>query len=416
MTPLDVIYLILAGVTAPRWRRKNRGGWPERFGKGDPIPKSDRPRVLLHGVSVGETSALQPIVPILQAKGIDVVISATTDTGLACAGDLYKGVCGVVRYPLDASWAVRRFLDRVQPDAVGLFELELWPQFVSACTRRGIPVAVINGRLSERSFKGYRKLRFAIGRSFQRLAFAAVQDQAYAERFRTMGVGRVEVTGSMKWDAVPQTDDEAESRAATLADELGIDRSQPLIVGASTAEGEEAMLHSACPPDAQLLCAPRKPERFEEAALAMPGCRRRTDPRAGEPHSGRFLLDTIGELPVVYRLADVVVIGRSFAPLHGSDVGAPAVCGVPIVAGPRMGDFQIMTTALEAAGALQRTDESQLPAVLADLLADGERRHRMAEAARACVAQHRGASERNAMLLAGLLQQGSPVERTAAEG
>lgn len=407
MTPLDLIYLAAAGLTAPRWRRKNRGGWPERFGKGEPLPPTtnhaSKPRILLHGVSVGETSALRPIVPLLQDQGLDVVVSATTDTGLARARSLYAGVCPVVRYPLDASWAVRRFLDRVQPDAVALFELELWPQFVKACARRGIPVAVINGRLSARSFKGYRRLRFAIGPSFRRLAFAAVQDEAYAGRFREMGVARVEVTGSMKWDAVPMHAAGVSSKAADLADALGLDRDRPLIVGASTAEGEEALLHKACPPDAQLLCAPRHPERFAEAASALPHCRRRSDPAAGVASSDRFLLDTIGELSLAYELADLVVIGRSFGTLHGSDVGEPAGLGVAMLAGPRMGDFAIMADALEAAGAMRRTSAASLTGDVAELTADDAKRAQMGEAARRCVAEHRGASARNAALLGDLL-------------
>lgn len=402
MTPLDLVYLVAAGVTAPWWRRKNRGGWPERFGKGPSLPPKSRPRILLHGVSVGETNALASIVPLLIERGIDVVVSASTDTGIARAKELHGSACHVVRYPLDASWAVRRFLDRVQPDAVGLLELELWPQFLAACERRRVPVAVFNGRLSERSFRGYRRLRFALAPSFRRLAFAAVQDAAYAQRFEAMGTRRVEITGSMKWDALPACGAAAES-AASLAAAIGIDRSRPLIVAASTAEGEEALLHAACPGGVQLLCAPRQVQRFEEAAQALPGCRRRSDAAAGDATSGRFLLDTIGELPTAIALADLVVLGRSFGVLHGSNPGEPAAHGVPMVAGPRMGDFAMMADALEASGALVRTEAGDLAGTLAGLMSDGEARRRMGEAALACVAEHRGASERNAHRLAGLL-------------
>ena len=415
MTPLDLVYLVAAGVTAPRWRSKNRSGWPERFGKGEALPPPHRPRILLHGVSVGETNALASIVPLLLERGLEVVVSASTDTGLARAQELHGSRCHVVRYPLDASWAVRRFLDRVQPSAVGLLELELWPQFLAACQKRSIPCAVFNGRLSERSFRGYRRLRFAVGPSFRRLAFAAVQDEAYAERFRAMGTNRIEVTGSMKWDAIPagtplgDADGGASAsepgRADALAAALGIDRSRPLIVAASTAEGEEALLHRACPPGVQLLCAPRQVQRFDEAAAALPGCRRRSDALAGDASSGRFLLDTIGELQVAFALADLVVIGRSFGVLHGSNPGEPASCGRAMVAGPRMGDFAMMAEALEAAGALVRVEAGGLAATLGGLMASPDERRRMGAAALGCVRQHRGASDRNAELLAGLLRQ-----------
>jgi 3-deoxy-D-manno-octulosonic-acid transferase len=131
----------------------------EWFGSaGTPRPAPDRPRILLHAVSVGEVSALRGVVPLLVPHA-DVVISVTTDTGIARARELFGATCAIVRYPLDFSWAVRRFLDRVKPDAVALVELEVWPNFVDACASRGISVCIINGRLSERSFKGYRRIR-----------------------------------------------------------------------------------------------------------------------------------------------------------------------------------------------------------------------------------------------------------------
>lgn len=283
MNALDLVYAVGAAVLSPVWARKARGGWGERFGVAPALPApgaGGRRRILLHAVSVGEVNALRGLVPLLR-EGAEVVVAAATDTGLARARELYGRDGPVVRYPLDFSWAVERFLDAVRPDAVGLVELEVWPNFVAACVRRGIPVGVINGRLSERSFRGYRRIHRWMSRSFASLAFAAVQDEAYAERFRAMGVPgeRVRVTDSMKWDAAAPADDAPGS--AALAAELGIDRARPLVVGGSTAGDEEALLHAACPAGAQLLCAPRKPEHFDEAAAAMTGCVRRSAKRSG---------------------------------------------------------------------------------------------------------------------------------------
>src|SRR5262249_23325569 len=151
-----------------------------------------------------------------------------------------------------------RFLNAIQPDAAALVELEIWPNFMRECTRRAIPVAVINGRLSERSFKGYSRFRRFLAPSFGRLRFAAAQDEAYAERFRFMGVRDVRVGGSMKWDAVtPAAPGQLLPGAEKLAADLGIDRSRPLIVAGSTGPGatareptEEQLLHFACPPGA----------------------------------------------------------------------------------------------------------------------------------------------------------------------
>src|SRR5262249_16281469 len=152
---LDAAYILAAGVTAPWWARKARGGWDERLGKvGRELGASGpgRPRVMLHSVSVGETSALRKLVPLVAERGAEVVVAGTTDTGIARARELYSGTATVLRYPLDFSWSVERFLDAVKPDVVGLVELEVWPNFIKSCVGRGIPVGVINGRLSARSF------------------------------------------------------------------------------------------------------------------------------------------------------------------------------------------------------------------------------------------------------------------------
>ncbi|MFG0284439.1 MAG: 3-deoxy-D-manno-octulosonic acid transferase [Phycisphaerales bacterium JB039] len=411
MNALDLIYLGVAIGTAPRWRRKARGGWPQRFGRIENVPhRGDdagrrRPRLLLHAVSVGEVNALRWLVPLL-APDAHIIVSATTDTGLARAEELFAGACDVRRFPLDASWAVRRVLDAVRPDAVGLVELELWPNFMKACRGRGIPVAVISGRLSERSFRGYRKLRPLIRPMFAQLAAVGAQDEAYAERFAAMGVrpDRLSVTGSTKWDVAPPADD---GRAAALAEAMGIDRARPLVVAGSTGPGEEALLHESVAPGVQLLCAPRKPERFEEAAAAMPGCARRSGGQRGAPGTDRFLLDTLGELGAAYALADVVVVGRSFGDLFGSDPIEPAALGRPILIGPAYGDFQQAVEALRAAGALIVTGHDRVGRDLAGLLEDPARRSAMGEAGRRAVAERRGASARHAEMLRRLLRSGS---------
>lgn len=414
LTPLDLAYLAFGALTAPLWRRKARGDWPARFGRGEDLPRPHRPRLLLHAVSVGEVSALRTLAPLLAGEA-DLVISVGTDTGIARARELFADRAAVVRYPLDLSWCVRRFLDRVRPDAVGLVELELWPQFVKACERRAIPVAIVNGRLSERSFRRYRRARPLLRPTFGRVAVAAVQDDAYRERFAAMGVpeGRIEVTGTMKWDAPPLEADE--SLAAQIAQEMGIDRSRPLIVAGSTAPGEEALLHEVCPRGAQLLCAPRRPERFEEAAAALRGCVRRSRPGEGEPGEGRFLLDTIGELGAAYALADVVVMGRSFVgALHGSDPIEPAALGRPVLVGPAFGDFELPVRTLEAAGGLLVVQARELSETLASLLSDERRRRRMGGAAQACVRQQRGASRRCAELLRDVLARRAAPQQPIA--
>ncbi|HMN41677.1 MAG TPA: glycosyltransferase N-terminal domain-containing protein [Phycisphaerales bacterium] len=211
MTLLDALYLPAAILTAPWWARKARSGWRERFGNIEPLPPKPPgvKRILLHAVSVGEVNTLRALVPMLREAGCEVVVSAMTDTGLKRARELFAGLDGVlvVRFCLDFSPAVKRFLTAVNPDAVALVELEVWPNLVRACVDRTIPIGVINGRLSARSFRGYRRFRRLFARTFSSLSFAAVQDADYAARFKAMGVPetRLSITGSMKWDALPGT-------------------------------------------------------------------------------------------------------------------------------------------------------------------------------------------------------------------
>lgn len=399
---LNTVYALVAALTAPWWMRKPRSGWAERFGRIDALPRATKPRLLIHAVSVGEVNLTRPLVSKLQGE-FDLVISVTTDTGIARARDIYRNSdVHIVRFPLDASWSVRRFLDAVQPSAVALVELELWPNFVRACGRRKVPVSVINGRLSERSFRRYRMGRWLIGRYFQQLAKAAVQDDAYAQRFRAMGVAPddVLVAGSMKWDSAQVTD--AIDGADALASALGIDRSRPLIVAGSTAPDEHALLHSATPAGVQLLCAPRRLEWFDEAAQTLQGCTRRSQRPNGAGASSdtdRYLLDTIGELRAAYALADVVVIGRSFGDLYGSDPMEAAALGKPVVIGPAVSDFASIVETMDQAGAIVRTTRDGLASVLNELIGDQQRRADLGERARRCVIENQGAAQRHAQLL-----------------
>ncbi|MCL4220843.1 MAG: hypothetical protein KJZ65_05700 [Phycisphaerales bacterium] len=403
---LDVIYGLVVAGTAPWWARKKRQGWRERFGHVELLPVSqERPRVLVHAVSVGEVSALRPLVPMLLDK-YDVVISVSTDTGIARARELFGSTCRVVRFPLDFSCSVERFLDAVRPHAVAMVELEVWPNFVAACARRRIPVGVINGRLSAKSFRGYRRVRPLLRQTFGRLSLVGAQDEAYRERFVAMGVPgeRCRVTGSMKWDAVDlgKVSRGPGERARAIGEEMGIDRGRLLIVAGSTAEGEEQLVHQACPPGVQLLCAPRHPQRFEEAAAALPGCVRRSSGRRGEG-AERFVLDTIGELSAVYELADVVVIGRTFTPLRGSDPTEPVGLGKPTVVGPSMENFESIAATLEASGGIMRTTAAELAGVLRRLVEDRDEREALAKRGVECVRREQGATRRTLDLVGELV-------------
>ncbi len=419
MTALvDAAYLLGMTVAAPFWgyrmfsRGKHRTDWMARIGRGATLPPPRRGgRILVHAVSVGEVNAARGMIEAMAAHG-DVVLSVTTDTGYARAMQLFGQRLPVVRYPFDASFAVQRFLQRVQPTAVALMELEVWPNFMQACTQRGIPVGVVNGRLSDRSFRRYRPARSVLASMFRQLSFVTAQTQAYADHFVAMCVpaDRVVVTGTMKWDTAEITD--TVEGAEVLAESLGIDRSKPLVVAGSTAPGEEALLHASVPDGVQLLCAPRKPEWFQAAADALPKCVRRShcthassSGRAPSTCHDRFLLDTIGELRKAYALATVVVIGRSFCNLHGSDMMEPISLGKPTLIGPRYGDFADMAEKLIQAGGLRVTSPTDLHRDLAQLLGDSESRREMVAAGRAVIDREKGATHKNVSLLQSVLLQ-----------
>lgn len=396
------------------WQRVRHGrthlDWSARFGHGEPLPPAAGPRILVHAVSVGEINATRFLIKSLreQKPGCEVVVATTTDTGFARAKALFADAAPVVRYPVDFSWAVRRFLDRVRPDAIALVELEVWPNMMRIAAKRGIPVAVVNGRLSARSARRYGWIAPLVRPVFAKLAVVCAQSEEYAARFRALGApaDRVFVTGNMKWDTAEIADDVP--GAAALADALGIDRSRPLIVAGSTAPGEERLVHEAAPAEAQVLCAPRRPEWFDAAARIMTGCARRSTGERGSA-TGRFLLDTIGELRAAYALADVVVVGRTFVDLGGSDMMEPIALGKATVIGPHVSNFAATVEALQKNNGVISTTERELATVLAELLRDPDRRAALAARGRDVIRQQQGASARNAELVHELISNRQPT-------
>ncbi len=424
----DAAYAVAATVTMPLWfvrmatTGKLRTDWRGRFGDAAPWPRSAHPRILIHAVSVGEAAAIRHLVGELSGapEEPEIVISATTDTGIERARSLYAAQHRIVRYPFDFGRCVRRFLDAVRPDLVALTELEVWPNFVAECGRRGIPVAVVNGRLSERSEGRYRLLRPVLARSFRSLALVAAQSEAYADRFRAMGVpaDRVVRAGTMKWDTAEIAD--VVEGAEALAQSLGIDRTKPLVVAGSTAPGEESLLLQSLPPGVQLLCAPRRPEWFDAAERALPGCVRRSRVAADGAAGGAgataggsaaprtFLLDTIGELRRAYALADLVVVGRTLeigGRFGGSDMMEPVALGKAVIVGPDVANFRETVEQLAAAGGLVQCTAEALAGELRRLLADPAARRALAERGRQVIRSQQGASRRSAELLLRILRE-----------
>ncbi len=414
----DIVYGAAAAGSAPVWgfqllrTGKWRTDWSGRFGR-SPMkqdPHTARKTLLIHAVSVGEVNATRRLIELLghAQPSLRIVLATTTNTGFARARQVYGGSHEVVRYPFDFSFAVNRFLNTVRPDLVALMELEIWPNFVEACAHRGIPVCTINGRLTHRSFRRYRWVRPWVRRSFAQLAATAVQTPEIAERFQAMGVPRerVHVLDTMKWDTA-QVTDHVEG-ADTLAAEMGIDRNRALIVAGSTAPGEDKLLIDTCPSQAQLLIAPRKPEWFDQVIRYAPQAIRRSDPKPLRQPSERriFLLDTIGELRKAYALADVVVVGRSFGRLYGSDMTEPIALNKPTIIGPQYSDFaQVMAALLKHDGIMVTSEPGR---VAGQLLQDRERAAALAKRGREVILAHQGSAQKHADLLMKLLHRMQP--------
>lgn len=412
--PLDVAYAVGAVLTSPVWglsllrTGKWRTDWRGRFGHVEEKAEKQKNRkvedrtLLIHAVSVGEVNLIRNLVDHLAKTQpqLRIVISTTTNTGFARATQLYAESHEVVRFPFDFSRMVGRFLEAIKPDAVALTELEVWPNFMQACVKRNIPVAVINGRLSTRSFKGYRKLRPVLRKMFASLSFVAAQTEDYAQRFRHMGIAadRVKVLDTMKWDTAKIADHVEGAEA--LAAELGIDRYKPLIVAGSTGTGEENMLIDTCPSDVQLLLVPRKPERFDEVAALSPDMVRRTQRRPGTGQR-LFLLDTMGELTKAYSLADVVIVGRSFNGWGGSDPIEPVALGKPTLIGLDHHNFADAVAALKSGGGIVVADKPG--ETVKELLNDPGRRAELAKRGREVILSRQGATQRHADMLLKLL-------------
>lgn len=412
---LAMLAALVAGSPWWLWRmattQKYREGLAERLGS-VPAPMrqaaSERPLIWLHAVSVGEVLAVSRLVGELDRAfpGHRVVVSTTTRTGQALARERF-GANRVFYCPLDLPWAVRAYLNALQPRLLILAETEFWPNLLHGCFRRRIPVAVVNARISDRSWPRYQMLRRLWRPILGRLSRVLAQTQTDADRLVAIGCPpqRVSVGGNLKFDVCAAQEAEATRLLKTLASGLRI------VVAGSTLEGEEAALLDAWPrlldsdPAMAMVLAPRHPERFGAVAalLEKSGLRwvKRSDwsapsaipqpLRAGEV----LLLDTIGELASVYSLATVAFVGGSLVPAGGHNPLEPAQFGVPIVMGPHYANFRAITDDLLAHQAIRIVSKENLAAALIDLLSDGATADAMGESARQVFHQQAGATDRS---------------------
>jgi 3-deoxy-D-manno-octulosonic-acid transferase len=402
------------------WKGRSSGKYlrtfRERMGRLPVYLNVDGDRsIWIHAVSVGEVLAARPLVPVLRERfpRHRLFLSTTTMTGNEVARKSVRGVDGLFYAPFDFPHPVRSALDVLNPSLLVLVETELWPNLIHEARRRGTRVALVNGRLSSRSFPRYRRVKRLLRPVLSEVDLFLMQGEVHAERARDLGAPpeRVQVTGNLKYDAVEPG--RLPERLARLIQ--GGAEPRPLWVAGSTVGGEEELVLAAFHrvrervPRARLLVAPRHPERFASVAPLVEAagfrCLRRSalDPlawRDGEV----LLLDSLGELAQVYALASVVFVGGSLVPAGGHNILEPAVAGRAVVVGPHMENFQEIAEQFRGEGALvQVASPDELAREVSALLVDPERRRGLGERARALVSRNRGAVSRTADALGSLL-------------
>jgi 3-deoxy-D-manno-octulosonic-acid transferase len=414
--------LTLAAIlSSPYWlvkglkQRKYLESVPQRLGRRLPAdsPGAERP-LWLHAVSVGEVLTAKNLLATLRARRPDlpIVVSTVTSTGRALAMKELSQAAEIFYFPFDWDFSVRCFLDRLRPRAVVLMETELWPNFLRRCSQRAIPVLLINGRLSDKSFRRYRCMGRFTGSMLQKLTAIGVQTEEYRARFLELGAAdqQIRVTGNLKFDCpVPEIDQKGGFLRLIRA-AMRVDVGAPLIVVGSSMKGEEGLLlgvfRTICRvlPEAGLVLAPRHPERFDEVADLIQrlgiSFQRRSRLEAEARSAVRILLlDTIGELRAVYSLASVAVIGGSFLPFGGHNPLEPAAFGKAIVFGPDMSNFKDTARVLLGERAARQCSLEALPDVLIELLRDSRAREELGRRAAVTLERNQGATERTLELV-----------------
>ena len=376
--------------------------------------------IWIHAVSVGEVLTARPLISDLKRRypELRMFLSTTTMAGQQLARRSVQDVDAVFYFPFDLGIFVRRTLDLVRPKLFVMMETEIWPNLLYECRKRGVKTAVVNGRLSPRSFSRYRMVRGFMRRVLDHVDRFLVQSEESARRFIDLGAdpARVVVTGSLKFDSLDLSPNALQARARDrVLRYFRVPASRPVIVAGSTMKGEEqAVLRAfrrvrATTPNTLLVIAPRHPERFGEVEQLVRSEGWKTARRSdlaidNEPRVDVVVLDTIGELAIVYQIATVVFVGGSLVATGGHNVLEPAVFGKPIVFGPHMQNFAEIAEAFVSNGAgVQVAGDPQLDEALISLISDPVRRARLGAAARALVEANRGAKEKSVTVLADLL-------------
>ncbi|MDR2353226.1 MAG: hypothetical protein LBF22_08725 [Deltaproteobacteria bacterium] len=416
-----IFFTIAAFLSAPYWlirglfKPGTLSNLKARFqGSGKIFPKKPETlRVLVWALSFGEVLSARVVIEKLLKRGVDVILGASTRTGLALARQNYPQLT-IVPTPLDLKFSINRFLDSINPDHVILVETDIWPQFLWELEARKIKKSLISGRLSPRSFKNYYRFRFFWKKVFNIFDTLALQSKLDQERFLAIGVDptKLKVTGNIKFDEAMENFIPEER--SQILQETGLPPGRYLIVG-STHLGEERLICEAVQdyfsiyPDLKLVIAPRDTFRFEQVyrflaeKYPLETLARRSQGPLPLEEIKIFLLDTLGELKKFYALGELAIIGKSFPGTHeggGHNPLEPAALGIPVITGPRIHNFMWVYETLADLGATLIVKPEQLSAVLGDLLAHPEKSKTMGQKAQSFVKANLGASQKTLEFIA----------------
>ncbi len=410
--PLVLLRLWWRGRKEPGYRRHIA----ERLGLYSNLAGSNRPVIWIHAVSVGETRAAEPLVSALLAACPDhtILLTHMTATGRTTAIELFGQLSPRVTLcflPYDTGWMMSRFLRHFSPRLCILMETEIWPNLIAQCNRFHVPVALVNARMSERSLARAHYVSGMMSDAARGITCVAAQTYGDSERLKQYGARSVEVTGNIKFDVNPP--EPAILQGISLRTRIG---SRPVLLWASTRDGEEQLLLDALPllntSDVLIIIVPRHPQRFDDVAqmislrgLAM--CRRSELPGdSAIPPDVRLLLgDSMGEMFAYCAAADVVFIGGSLLPLGGQNLIEACAVGKPVLVGPHTFNFGAITANAVAAGAAIRvSDAAELMQQAGSLLLNASLREEMGRKALEFAQQQRGATDRTMSLLLPLLK------------
>ncbi|HXV12385.1 MAG TPA: lipid IV(A) 3-deoxy-D-manno-octulosonic acid transferase [Burkholderiales bacterium] len=406
---MRILYTLLLYLASPfvlallAWRARRQPGilrhLAERFGHYAPAPQA--PIIWLHAVSVGETRAAEPLVRVLQARHPQcrILLTHMTPTGRETGATLFGGRVERCYLPFDFPGAVARFLDHFQPRAGIIMETEIWPNLIHAGRARAIPLYLVNARLSGKSHAGYRRFATLVRESLSGFTAVAAQSPEDARRLAALGARDVRVTGNLKFDITLPPDQLELGRRLRR----GFGEARPVLLAASTREGEEALLLDSLAgiavPGLLTVVVPRHPQRFDEVArlLEARGARyqRRSADAATDPATRVVLGDSMGEMFAYYAACDVAFIGGSLVPQGGQNLIEACAAGKPVLIGPSTFNFaEAAELAIEAGAAIQVADPAALGREAQRLLLDRDAARRMSQAGTAFAGAHRGATAR----------------------